>query len=73
MDAESIKAQYFRAQLEKGIRDIFEAQRAIATERIYQSGHDRIREKRGGATLQGRSGVLLEALTNPRYHITPDG
>ncbi len=73
MEAESIKAQYFRAQLEKGIRDIFEAQRAIATERIYQSGHDRIREKRGGSTIQGRSGVLLEALTNPRYHITPDG
>ena len=73
MEAESIRAQYFRQQLEKGIRDIFEAQRLISTERIYQSGHDRIREKRGGSTLQGRSGVLLEALTNPRYGITNDG
>lgn len=73
MEAESIKAQYFRQQLEKGIRDIFEAQKVIATERIYQSGHDRIRYKRGGPTLQGRSGVLLEALTNPRYSIINDG
>lgn len=73
MEAESIRAQYFRQKLEKGIRDIFEAQRLIATERIYQSGNDRIREKRGGSTLQGRSGVLLEALTNPRYGITNDG
>ena len=40
MEAESIKAQYFRQQLEKGIRDIFEAQRAIATERIYQSARN---------------------------------
>lgn len=73
MEAESIKAQYFRQQVEKGIRDIFEAQKLIATERIYQSGHDRIRQKRGGSILEGRSGVLLEALTNPRYRINPDG
>lgn len=73
MEAESLKAQYFRQQLEKGVRDIFEAQRAIATERIYQVGHERIREKRGGFTLRGRSGILLDALTNPRYGIASDG
>ena len=72
MDAESIKMQYFLQQLETGIRDIFEAQKAIATERIYQKGHDRIREKRSGSVVQGRSGALLDALTNPRYRITPD-
>ena len=30
MEAESIKMQYFLQQLEKGIRDIFEAQKAIS-------------------------------------------
>ena len=73
MEAESIKMQYFLQQLEKGIRDIFEAQKAIATERIYQKGHDRISEKRSGSVVQGRSGALLDALINPRYRITPDG
>ncbi len=39
METEGIKAQYFKQQLEKGIRDILEAQRLIASSRIYQKGH----------------------------------
>jgi hypothetical protein len=73
METEGIKVQYFKQQLEKGIRDILEAQRFIATSRIYQKGHDRVREQRSGATVKGRSGVLMAALTNPRYRISPDG
>lgn len=73
METEAVKMQYFREQLEKGLRDIFEAQRVIATERIYQDGPDRIRAGRGAITTRSRSGALLEALTNPRYSITPDG
>lgn len=73
MDLSEFKSKYFREQLEKGIRDIFDAQRAIATERIYQRGHDRIRERRSGSVIKGRSGALMEALTNPRYLLTPDG
>ncbi len=73
METESIKVQYFKQQLEKGIRDILESQRFIATSRIYQKGHDRVREQRSGATVKGRSGVLMAALTNPRYRISPDG
>lgn len=73
METEGIKAQYFKQQLEKGIRDILEAQRLIASSRIYQKGHDRVREQRNGATIQGRSGALMAALTNPRYRISPDG
>lgn len=73
MEVESIKSQYFRQQLEKGIRDILEAQKNIATARIYQSGHDRVRQKRDGSTIRGRSGALLEALTNPRYSISNGG
>lgn len=73
MEAESIKAQYFRQHLEKGIRDIFEAQHLIATQRIYQKGASRRLERLKGSTLRGRSGVLLYALTYPEYKITPDG
>lgn len=73
MDAESVKALYFRQQLEKGIRDIFEAQRLIATQRIYQDGHERTRYQTNEATVKGRSGALLEALTNPRYMIDVSG
>lgn len=73
MDTENIKVQYFKQHLEKGIRDILEAQRLIATSRIYQTGHERIREQRSGAIVKGRTGTLMEALTNPRYRISPDG
>lgn len=68
-----IKAQYFREYIEKGIRDIFEAQRLIATQRIYQAGSSRRIERRGGPTVRGRSGILKYSLTNPEYSITPDG
>lgn len=73
MESESLKMQFFRQQLERGIRDIVDAQRLIATERIYQSGHDRIREQRDGAPLRGRSGQLMEALKNPVYRLSASG
>lgn len=73
MEAESIRAQYFRQQLEKGIRDIFEAQKAIATAKIYSKGPGNRHISRKGREYYDRSGELLEALTNPRYGITNDG
>lgn len=73
MEAESIKAQYFRQQLEKGIRDVFEAQKDIATARIYSKGPGNRHISRKGREYYDRSGKLLEALTNPRYLITTDG
>lgn len=62
--------QYMRQQIADGLRDILEAQRLIAAERIYQKGHDRVIEKRGGLPVSGRSGDLMEALTNPRYGVS---
>ena len=70
MDAESIKAQYFRTQLEKGIRDIFEAQRAIATERIAQGGTNR---RTGRSIDEGRAARLMDALNHPKYLISSGG
>lgn len=73
MEAESIKAQYFRHHLQTALRDILEAQKLIATERIYQHGAARTREQGSGSTVKGRSGALLQALTNPRYMIGDSG
>lgn len=73
MGMEGVEVQYFKQQLEAGIRDILEAQRLIASSRIYQRGYGRLTEKRGGAAVRGRSGKLMKALTNPSYRIFPDG
>ncbi len=73
MEAEKIDTNYFKELLQKGIRDIFEAQRLIANKRIYQSGHERIRQKREGNAIQSRSGALMAALNNPKYLLSNDG
>ena len=73
MDIEGVKRQYFSQQIEKGIKDILEAQRMIATKRIYQKGSERRLVKQDGRTLEGRSGLLLYALTYPEYKITFSG
>ena len=72
METEGLKIQYFKQQLEKGIRDILEAQRLIARSRMFHKGLDRIREQRRKGTFQKRSGALMTALTNPRYLVSTD-
>lgn len=72
METEGIKVQYFKQQLEKGVRDILEAQRLIARSRMFHKGLDRIREQRRKGTFQKRSGALMTALTNPRYLVSTD-
>lgn len=57
MDAAAIRAQYFRQQLEAGVRDIVEAQRVVADSRIYSRPEP---EDHGS-----RSGRLLAALQSP--------
>lgn len=73
MENENLKLQYFQHHIEKGIRDIFEAQELIATKRIYQKGDSRRLVRLKGPTISGRSGLLLYALRNPEYKITPSG
>lgn len=68
-----IQRRYVVEQLRRGVADIFAAQLAIATRRIYAHGHERRTEQRDGAPLQSRSGALLDALTNPRYAVTEHG
>lgn len=68
---ENIRIEYFREQIEKGVRDILEAQKMIATERVYMSGHERKMTYRPGETL--RRGSLLEALRNPQYRTAKVG
>lgn len=64
MDIEGIKLEYFLAQLQKGVKDVFERQAKAALSNIYYSGND---------AEQGRSGALREALENPKYNIETAG
>lgn len=73
METEGLKIQFFKQELERGIKDIFEAQRMIAQSGTYQRGASReIRQRRGGGLGQ-RTGNLLRALSNPSYTVTPSG
>lgn len=73
MELDIAKQRYFREHLEKGIRDILEAQREIAAEGVYRSGSSRQVSGRYGQQVTGRSGALMDALVNPRYRVVPDG
>ena len=73
MAAEDIDRRYFTEQLQKGIRDIFKAQRLIAQKNIYQKGSDRVQSKREGSKLKSRSGALMNALLSPEFSVNPDG
>lgn len=72
MDAGIRDMLFLKETLQKGIRDIFEAQRLIARKKIYQTGHERVREKRDGQSMKSRSGRLMEALDNPNYLLSAD-
>lgn len=63
MDLRGAKAQYFKEQAEKGIREIFARQREIASERIYRTQEG----------MKSRSGRLMESLTNPKYSVSTPG
>lgn len=65
MDLDSAKMQYFRQQLEKGVKEIFSSQAAIASEKISQS--PAMSKARQGRATPGEQ--LMQALNNPQYRI----
>ena len=71
--AEDFKTDFFSDRIGRGIQDIFNAHLEIATKRMYQKGRERRKVQGYGTLVQGRSGVLMEALQNPRYSVIPDG
>ena len=73
METEGLKIQFFKQEIERGIKDIFEAQRMIAQSGTYQRGASREIHQRKGGGLGQRSGNLLRALSNPSYTVTPSG
>ncbi len=73
METEGLKIQFFKQELERGIKDIFEAQRMIAASGTYQRGASREIHQRKGGGLGQRTGTLLRALSNPSYTVTPSG
>ena len=73
MDTEGLKIQFFKQEVERGIRDIFEAQRMIAQSGTYQRGASREIHQRRGGGLGQRTGNLLRALSTPSYSISQAG
>lgn len=70
---ELLKSEFFREELERGVRDVFSAQLLAARERIYMRGQERTVYRRDGSPVQGRSGRLMAALQNPRYSLARSG
>lgn len=60
MDTEGLKVQYFKQQVDRGIREIFQAQAQVAAARVKHTGH-------------AQGGTLMAALTSPRYSVTQNG
>lgn len=73
MTTDTLQAQYFRQQLQSGVEKIFADQRQIAASRIYAKPNSRAGVRRDGSFYEGRSGTLLEALSNPQYLISASG
>lgn len=62
---EQLELQFIHREITRGLRDIYAAQRNIASSRIYQEGHDRKVRQGSGRTVRGRSLALMAALTHP--------
>ena len=60
MELRTLKMQYFRQQIDRGVRDIIAAQQSIA------------RERASGGT-EGRGKALADALTHVRHSIADSG
>ncbi len=67
------QARFLKETVEKGLRDILDAQIMIASKNIYQEGHARIQHKRAGATLQERGSTLVNELTKASRSVTLQG
>lgn len=72
-ESEVLQSELFRQLLEEGIRDVYTAQRLIASKNLYQVGHARIAVQRSGNTIGSRSGELMRSLQSPEYLLRPDG
>ena len=59
--AESLKVQFLRQQVERGIREIFAAQVEIAARKMSHKKQE------------GRSGALMDSLRSPHYTISQSG
>lgn len=63
-ESEVLKGELFRQYLEKGIKDIFAAQRQIAAKKLADPTPRQARS---------RSGELMRSLQNPQYMLQPEG
>lgn len=73
MDTEGLKVQFFKQEVERGIREIFEAQRKIAASGIYTQGREMRTVQRKGGGVHQRTGTLLKALSAPSFTVQQQG
>lgn len=73
MDTEGLKVQYLKQQVERGIREIFEAQRKIAASGTYTQGREMRTVQRKGGGVHQRTGTLLKALSAPSFNVQQQG
>ena len=55
-----LKGEYLKQQLQKGLNEIFEAQRGVASKKVDRSAKAK----------KSRSGALMASLLNPNYKLT---
>lgn len=55
-----LKGEYLKQQLQKGLNDIFEAQRAVASKKVDRSAKAK----------KSRSGALMASLLHPDYKLS---
>ncbi len=55
-----LKGEYLKQQLQKGLNDIFEAQRTVASKKVDRSPKAK----------KSRSGALMASLLRPNYKLT---
>jgi hypothetical protein len=73
MDTEGLKVQFFKQEVERGIREIFEAQRKIAASGTYTQGREMRTVQRKGGGVHQRTGTLLKALSAPSFNVQQQG
>lgn len=63
MEEIRLRGEYFREYLQKGIREIYDAQRSVAATKLGS----------GQTGRKSRGSLLMESLVNPDYSLTVQG
>lgn len=62
---DQLQLEFIHRHINEGLKKIYQAQRNIASRRIYQHGRDKRTVQEKGPTVKGRSGALMSSLVHP--------